>query len=151
MPRPTRQLADGACYHVLCRGNNRAAGCYADVDRHRYGHWLLAFTQEHAVAVYHYCWMTNHVHLVVHATTGRGLRTAVQRLHRRYAQYLHQTYGHVGHVWQDRFKSLRLADDAALLACGRYVERNPVEARLVATPQAYPRSSARVYLHCHHH
>ena len=57
MPRPPRQLADGACYHVLCRGNNRAAGCYADVDRHRYGHWLLAFTQEHAVAVYHYCWI----------------------------------------------------------------------------------------------
>ena len=149
MPRPPRRLHDNGCYHILTRGNNRAAVFHADVDRRRYGHWLLGLSQEYGVQVYHYCLMTNHVHLVVRATVGPALRAALQRLNLLYAQYLHRTYGHVGHVWQDRFKSLRITTDAYLLQCGSYIELNPVRAHIVSEPTTYPWSSSRYYAEGH--
>ena len=73
----------------------------------------------------------------------------MQQLNLRYALLYKRKYGHVGHFWQDRFKSLLIAEDAYLLACGAYIELNPVRARMVAQPQAYPWSSARRYLTGH--
>ena len=90
--------------------------------------------------------MTNHIHLLVYAATGRGLRHAMQGLNLRYALAYKRRYGHTGHCWQDRFKSLLIVDDAYLLQCGAYGDLNPVRARIVQAPAAYPWSSARAYL-----
>jgi len=146
MPRRPRLLIDQACYHVLTRGNNRAAVFFSDADRQRYAQWLAGFSREHGVQIYHYCLMTNHVHLVVWVTNGPALRQTMQRLNLTYAKYLCRTYGHVGHVWQDRFQSLLIADDIYLLQCGGYIELNPVRAGLVEEPSAYPWSSHRSYV-----
>lgn len=147
MPRLARQLADDRCYHLLTRGNNRAAIFHAPADYQRYGQLLLEYFATHRVQLYHYCFMTNHIHLVVRAMTGAGLRWAMHGLSLRYALAYKRTYGHTGHFWQDRFRSLLIADDAYLLQCGAYVDLNPVRARMVPQPQAYPWSSARAYLH----
>jgi len=146
MPRLARQLADESCYHVLTRGNNRAAIFHEPADYQRYGQLLLEYFTSQRIQLYHYCWMTNHVHLLVRAATGRGLRHAMQGLNLRYALAYKRRYGHTGHFWQDRFKSLLIADDAYLLQCGAYVDLNPVRARMVQAPAAYPWSSARAYL-----
>ena len=146
MPRLARQLADESCYHVLTRGNNRAAVFHEPADFQRYGQLLLEYFGPHGLALYHYCLMTNHIHLIVRAATGVGLRQAMQGLNLRYALAYKRKYPHTGHFWQDRFKSLLIADDAYLLTCGAYVESNPVRARMVPTPEAYPWSSARAYL-----
>jgi putative transposase len=135
---------DDACYHVLSRGNNRAPVFFEEIDRQRYGQWLLEFSRCHRVLIYHYCLMTNHVHLVVRAANGLQFRLAIQRLNLTYAKYLRRTYGHVGHVWQDRFKSFLIADDPHLLQCGAYIELNPLRARMVTAPAKYPWSSYRV-------
>lgn len=145
MPRVPRLLLDEVCYHILTRGNNRAAVFFDGTDRQRYGQLLATLLPTHQVQLYHYCLMTNHVHLVVRATAGVELRLAIQRLNLTYAKYLRRTYGHVGHVWQDRFKSLLIADDVHLLQCGAYLELNPVRAKLVTDPAAYPWSSYRLY------
>lgn len=146
MPRLARQLADESCYHVLTRGNNRAAVFHEPADYQRYGQLVLEYFSDHHVQLYHYCLMTNHVHLIVRAMTALGLRRAMQGLNLRYALSYKRKYGHTGHFWQDRFKSLLIGDDAYLLACGAYVDLNPVRARMVQQPQDYPWSSARAYL-----
>ncbi len=146
MPRLARQLADDSCYHVLTRGNNRAAIFHEPTDYQCYGQLLLEYFPAHGLQVYHYCLMTTHVHLVVYAATGAGLREAMQGLNLRYALAYKRKYGHMGHFWQDRFKSLVIAEDAYLLQCGAYVDLNPVRARMVTRPQDYPWSSARAYL-----
>ena len=146
MPRLARQLTDASCYHILTRGNNRAAVFHDLADYQRYGQLLLEAFPSHGVQVYHYCLMTTHVHLVVAAATGAGLRAAMQRLNLRYTLAYKRKYGHTGHFWQDRFKSLLIADDAYLLQCGGYVDLNPVRARMVAHPDEYPWVSARAYL-----
>lgn len=149
MPRLARQLLDNNCYHVLTRGNNRAAVFHEPADYQRYGQLVLEYFATHQVQLYHYCLMTNHVHLVVQATTGVGLRQAMQGLNLRYALAYKRKYGHTGHFWQDRFKSLLIADDQHLLQCGAYVDLNPMRARMVRHPQDYPWSSARAYLTNH--
>ena len=147
MPRLARQLADDSCYHILTRGNNRAAVFHEARDYQRYGQLLLEYFPPPALQLYHYCLMTNHVHLVVYATKGVALREAMQRLNLRYALAYKRRYSHTGHLWQDRFRSLLIAKDDYLLQCGAYVDLNPVRARMVKHPQEYPWSSARAYLH----
>lgn len=146
MPRHARQLADDACYHVLTRGNNRAAVFHAPEDFQDYGRLLLRFFREYGVSLYHYCFMTNHTHLLVRTHTGQGLRQAIQRVNLRYALTYKERYPHVGHLWQDRFRSLQVANESYLLQCGGYIDLNPVRAQMVAEPGAYPWSSARAYL-----
>lgn len=149
MPRVARQLIDENCYHVLTRGNNRAAVFHDPDDYQRYGQLLLEYFPSHGVDLYHYCLMTNHVHLVVRASTGAGLRSAMQGLNLRYTLAYKRKYSHTGHFWQDRFKSLLITDDSYLLQCGAYVELNPVRARMTPSPAGYPWSSARSYLAGH--
>jgi putative transposase len=72
-------------------------------------------------------------------------RKLPQRLMLLYAKYFARTYSHVGHVFQDRFKSLPVKDDSYLLECGRYIERNPLRANLVNRLEDYPWSSYRYY------
>ncbi len=50
-----------------------------------------------------------------------------------------------GYLWQGRYKSMLIGDDAYLLECGRYIERNPVKAGLVEDPKDYPWTSYRTY------
>jgi putative transposase len=58
-----------------------------------------------------------------------------------YAQYFKKKFKYTGHFWQDRFKSIIISKDEYLLACGSYVELNPVRAGMVKDPKDYPWSS----------
>ncbi len=60
-------------------------------------------------------------------------------------QYYKHKYGHIGHFWQDRYKSIIISNDSYLLACGGYVELNPVRAGMVENPKEYSWSSYGVY------
>ena len=69
----------------------------------------------------------------------------MKRLNLTYYHYYKRKYGYAGHFWQDRFKSLLIARDEYLLACGLYIERNPLKAGIVQAPQEYPYSSYNFY------
>lgn len=60
-----------------------------------------------------------------------------------YAQHYKKKYKYTGHFWQDRYKSIIISRDEYLLACGSYVELNPVRAGIVKDPKDYPWSSYR--------
>ena len=51
-----------------------------------------------------------------------------------YVHYFNRRYRFVGHLWQGRFKSPAIQCEGYLLSCGRYIERNPLEAGLVTEP-----------------
>jgi len=118
---------------------------FTDDDRRAYLEWLKAYCDQHGVAILAYCLMTNHVHLVAVPAGADGLERALKPLHMRYAQRVNRARGWHGHVWQGRFFSSPL-DEAYLWAALRYVERNPVRARLVRRAENYPWSSAAA--HC---
>jgi putative transposase len=89
--------------------------------------------------------MPNHVHLIAVPGEADGLRLAPGEAHRRYTRAVNARHGWVGHLWQGRFASCAL-DDAHLLAAARYVELNPVRARLAPRPKRWPWSSAAAHL-----
>ena len=97
------------------------------------------------VEVWAYCLMPNPVHLVAVPKSEEGLRRALGEAHRRYTRLINFREGWRGHLWQGRFSSF-VMDESYLLAAARYVELNPVRARLVEKPELYPWSSAAAHV-----
>jgi len=147
MPRKPRwmQLAADAAYHVLNRGQNRQT-VFADTDDRRYFRSLLArYRQRFGFRLYHYCLMSNHFHLLLQLHDPRRLSALMAGLLLAYVRYCQRRHRCVGHVWQGRFKSPLVQRESYWLSCGRYIERNPLEAGMVTEPWSYPWSSCRYY------
>ena len=90
--------------------------------------------------------MTNNVHLVIEPSEGGGgLSEIMKGINLAYARHYKHKYDHTGHFWQDRYKSIIISKDEYLLACGSYVELNPVRAKMVKDPKDCTWSSYRVY------
>jgi putative transposase len=142
MPRLPRTVSAHRPHHVTQRGNRREDVFFTDEDRLVYLEWLREYSNKFGVDVLAYCLMTNHVHLVVVPSTDDGLQRMLKPLHMRYAQHINRTRNWTGHLWQGRFFSSML-DDQYLWAAIRYVERNPVRAKMVTEAEAYDWSSAR--------
>ena len=89
--------------------------------------------------------MGNHYHLLLEIPQPEQISKLMAGLGRAYSHYYHKTYQTSGYLWQGRFKMQPIEKERYLIACGRYIERNPVRARLVSEPADYPYSSARFY------
>ena len=103
--------------------------------------WLKEYAGKHKVDILAYCLMTNHIHLIAVPSTEEGLQQVLKPLHMRYAQRINRERGWKGHVWQGRYFSSALDDDY-LWAAMRYVERNPIRAKMVRKAENYRWSSA---------
>lgn len=145
MPRLARVVFAGLPHHVTQRGNRRERVFFGDEDRRTYLAWLKDYCDAHEVAVLGYCLMPNHVHLVAVPAAEDGLERALKPLHMRYAQRVNRARGWHGHLWQGRFFSSPLDEDY-MWAALRYVERNPVRAKMVRRAENHPWSSAAA--HC---
>lgn len=144
MPRRARQLAESGIYHVMARGVNRDAIFLEDEDFDRFLSTLALVRDASGCSVLAYCLMTNHLHLVVR-TQHEPIGTVMKRLGVRYAGWFNRKYGRVGHVFQDRFKSIPVETDEYFVALLRYVWNNPVEAGLTASADDYRWSSRRLF------
>lgn len=145
MSRIARVVVPGFPHHVTQRGNRRAAVFETDADRNAYLRFIERYADRHGLAVWAYCLMSNHVHLVVVPAREESLGLALRDAHTVYAMYFNTRMELTGHLWQGRFHSCAM-DDSHLWAAVRYVERNPVRAGLVERAEAYPWSSAAA--HC---
>jgi putative transposase len=145
MPRLSRTVFAHVPHHITQRGNRREQVFFSDEDRLAYLGWLKEYAGKHDVEILAYCLMSNHIHLVAVPKTEEALHQSLKPLHMRYAQHVNRARGWKGHLWQGRFFSSAL-DEAYLWAAIRYVERNPVRARMVRKAENYPWSSAQA--HC---
>jgi putative transposase len=142
MGRALRYIAPGVPHHVTQRGNRGQQVFFCDADYQRYLEWLAGYSERYGLAVAAYCLMPNHVHLVVIPGDERAIPAVLAPLHARYAARLNHREGHSGHLWHNRYFSCVL-DDLHYYRATRYVERNPVRARLVQQAADWPWSSAR--------
>lgn len=145
MPRVARIVCPGLPHHVTQRGNRRGTVFFTDADRAAYLQWFSDYSSKHSVDVLAYCLMTNHVHLVVVPATGHSLHRALRPLHMRYAQRINRARKWNGHLWQGRYFASPLDENYAWAAI-RYVEQNPVRARMIGKAEDYAWSSAAA--HC---
>ncbi len=141
MPRRTRHYLPNMPYHIVQRGNNREA-CFIEPEdylfyqtlwqevSHRYG------TQVHA-----YCLMTNHIHFLASPAETSSLSNTLKVVGSRYAQYVNKKYQRTGTLWEGRHRASLVQTNRYLLTCYRYIELNPVRARMVDRPEEYRWSS----------
>jgi len=141
MPRRARFCPAGYPAHVIQRGNNRPAIFTCDADLAAYAHWLADGAERFEVAVHGWAFMTNHVHLLVTASTDTGLSKLMQFLGRLYVRQFNYTYTRSGTLFEGRFKSSLVQEDHYLLTCLRYIELNPLRAGMVTDPGDYRWSS----------
>ncbi|NMZ65921.1 transposase [Pseudomonas oryzihabitans] len=142
MPRIGRIVLPNYPHHVVQRGHNRQVVFAAKQDYQRYISDLRELKDVFGVKVYAFCLMTNHVHLLLapdEAITGLG--QLMKALAARATRYRNRLEGRTGTLWESRYKSSVVESDAYLLACCRYIELNPVRARMVADAGDYPWSS----------
>ena len=134
----------GCGHYITQRGNNRQDVFLVDDDRQVYLELLREQADKYGLEVVGYCLMTNHVHLVAIPRVEDALAKAVGRTHFRYAQYLNRFHRRSGHLWQGRFYSCAL-DERHFWRALKYVELNPVRARLCRKPWRYAWSSAAAH------
>lgn len=145
MARLARVVASGLPHHVTQRGNRRQQVFFDEGDYQIYRTLLAEGCGAAGVAVWAYCLMPNHVHLILVPSDDDGLRAALAEAHRRYTRHVNFREGWRGYLWQGRFASFPM-DESYLLACSRYVELNPVRAKIVSRARDWPWSSARAHL-----
>ncbi len=145
MPRKPRIIIPGEMFHVTQRGNYQQPVFEDDQDRVVYLKLLQKYKQQHALNLFAYCLMSNHVHLIVKPEDHTSLAKTMAHTHQNYALYFHKRRKRQGHLWQQRYYSCLLYGQHILQAI-RYVERNPVRAGMVAQPWEYVWSSVNAHL-----
>jgi putative transposase len=144
MSRLARAIAVGCAHHVTQYGNNHEDVFLVDQDRQVYLQLLQEQAQKYGLEILAYCLMSNHAHLVAIPHQEDSLAKAIGRTHFHYSQYINRSHHRSGHLWQGRFHSCAI-DGRHLRPVIKYVELNPVRAKLCRKPWRYVWSSAAVH------
>lgn len=89
--------------------------------------------------------MSTHYHLLVTAGDEQSIPQTVKQFAGEYGQYYNRKHGRSGDVFGDRYSARLIRDERQLLTCLRYIDRNPVNANLVDSPEQYRWSSFRAH------
>lgn len=145
MSRIARVVVPGIPHHVTQRGNRRMKTFLRKTDYDAYIDLMAEWCDRHGVKVWAYCLMPNHIHLIAVPSDEDSLARAVGEAHRRYSRLVNFREGWRGHLFQDRFASFPM-DERHAYHAARYIEMNPVRARIAKHPRAWKYSSARAHL-----
>lgn len=146
MPRTARASAANWVYHVLNRGNGRADVFHDDQDYAAFIDLMHKANERLPLRVLGWCLLPNHFHLVLWPRGDGDLSRWMQWLMTSHVRRYHRHYESNGHVWQGRFKAFPIQQDEHLLTVLRYVERNPLRAKLTRKAEAWPWSSLHLRL-----
>ena len=141
MPRLARTVFAEVPHHITQRGNRREEVFFTEEDYQIYLEWLQEYSKQYQLEILAYCLMTNHIHLVAVPGNENSLQEVLKPLHMRYAQRINRIKKWKGHFWQGRYFSSPM-DEHYMWTTIRYVERNPVRARMVKSAERYSWSSA---------
>ena len=140
MPRAARRKSESNIYHVILRSINKQQLFEDEEDREKLFSVLQECKALSGFELYAYCLMSNHIHFLL-KTGKEDLDIVFRRIGARFVYWYNIKYGRVGHLFQDRYKSEAVEDDAYFLTVLRYIHQNPVKAGLCASPEDYPYSS----------
>ncbi|WP_454063736.1 REP-associated tyrosine transposase [Candidatus Nitrospira salsa] len=141
MPRTARASVGGLCYHVINRGNARAEVFHNSGDYQAFLELVQESLEERPLRIIAYCLMPNHFHLLVWPRKDGELSQWMQWVMTTHVRRYHRDHQSNGHIWQGRFKAFPIQQDEHLLKVWRYIERNPVRARLVTRAEDWRWSS----------
>ena len=144
MSRKARIDAPGALHHIICRGIEKTEIFCDDADRDSFVERLGRVISETQTPCYAWALIPNHFHLLL-KTGNVPITTVMQKLLTGYAVTFNRRHRRVGHLFQNRFKSILCQEDSYLLELVRYIHLNPLRARLVSSIKQLDR-----YKYCGH-
>lgn len=145
MSKIPRQISPTGVYHWISKGINKKVLFHSSDDREFYIGLINKHRKKFDLYLHHYCIMRNHIHLLLRSDTLRQLSQFSHYMARSYATYYNIAYNWQGQVFTRSYKSFPISDDSYLLECGRYIERNPVRAKICKSPENYCYSSFLFY------
>ena len=144
MPRVARKKSESNIYHIILRGINRQKVFSDDEDYRRFLDVIEVCREISGFRLHAYCLMGNHIHMLLQPVE-EPLEQVMKRIGTRYVVWYNNKYSRTGHLFQDRYKSEPIQDDAYFLTALRYILNNPVKAGICEKPEEYPYSSASDY------
>ncbi len=144
MPRTARIVYCNYPHHIVQRGNNHQRVFFDDSDRVFYLALLKKYAVECSCKIKAYCLMENHVHVILVPQHNDSLAKMMQKVSLVFTQYVNKKYKRTGRLWECRFYSAPVDTDAYLWTVCRYIEKNPVRAKMVEKSTDYRLSSAKV-------
>jgi len=145
MSRPLRIIRPDSIYHIFQRGNNHAFIYESENDKAMFLKTLVETLEKHDPTLLYYVIMDNHFHLVV--KTGQGsLSEFMLEVQRKYTFRYNLRYQRSGTLYDGRFRSIAVANEWQFRQLIHYLAYNPVEARLVRTPEDYPWCAHRLVI-----
>ncbi len=147
MPRRSRVILPDMPHHIVQRGHNRQAVFVEEADFQYYLDNLIEWKLELQIRVYSFCLMETHIHLIVNpGELPANVCELMKRLAARQTRYVNKRKHRTGSLWDGRYYASAIDSDAYLLQCSRYVELNPVKAKMCANAKQYRWSSYRAKL-----
>lgn len=141
MPRHARIELPHVPQHVRQRGNNRQPCLLDDNDRRNYLELLAGALRDTGCRLHAYALMDNHVHLLVTPPCPGATGRMMQHLGRRYVRLFNARHGRSGTLWEGRYRACLVDSEGYVLRCARYIDLNPVRARITADGRDYRWSS----------
>lgn len=144
MARPWRIEYEGAFYHLLSRGNEKRDIFIDDDDRGMFLDTLGEMADRFAIDIFAYVLMNNHYHLLIR-TQRANLTKAMHWFGVTYTTRFNYRHNRIGHLFQGRYKSILVQNDAYMMQLSCYIHRNPLRSGIAKRLAEYPWSSYRAY------
>lgn len=145
MARMSRRRSKSGIYHIIMRGINRQNIFEDDEDCIKFIQTLRRYKKVCEYELYAYCLMGNHIHMLL-MEGEEPLDKVMRRICSSFVLWYNRKYGRIGYLFQDRYKSEPVEDNAYFLTVLRYIYQNPVKAGLVASAEKYPWSNYYGYM-----
>ncbi len=145
MAKISRVVIPGLPHHIVNRGNRRQAVFFEETDYQYFLEMLGLFSKIYEVRIISYCLMTNHVHIIAIPSDEHSMTQMMEDTQRSYTRMINFRYGWRGYLWQGRYFSCPMNEIYAARTA-RYIELNPVKAKMVEDFSQYPYSSAMFHL-----
>jgi REP element-mobilizing transposase RayT len=127
----------GGVHHVTAKSPSRRLLFHDDQDRQWYLQLLATEIQLRGWRLFSYCLLSNHLHLLLetpHPDLGEGFK----RIHEQFAVRINRSRSEGGHLFGARFYNKLVYSQRHLVACLRYIARNPVDAGICRLPREWP-------------
>jgi len=133
--RPRLDMA--GFHHIVNRGVAKDNVYKCDEDKEKYLEILCKACKIYKVNPHDYCLMDNHYHLLIE-TSSENLSLFMRQINSNYAIYFNKKYKRTGHLWQGRYKSWYIVEEKYLYDLFRYIEHNPIKAKMSSEVGEYP-------------
>lgn len=141
MPRRPRLDRPGLLHHVMNRAMSRRTAFESRADIRRFLALVARAVRDGRIEVHAYAVLATHFHLLVRSLDG-NLSETMRRIENGYVRWFNRKRRRDSSLFRGRFRSIPVESGRYLQTLVRYIDQNPVEARLVGDATAYPHGSA---------